>query len=550
MLNIIKTFFENRNLTIKELVSTETECGSWSYSVCLLKNNFNIYAATGIGATQEEAKLFAYQELYAKFCNKTFFLENINIAKKFIELNNLSKGYCLNPDEKMIDYDYLINLPIISHFYKTLLNNDENYISQIFEVLTDNLFIGEPYRNYDESSTIYCDPRILNRVIGNEGMSCDMTLSLAQEKSIYSFLKTQTKQMSVQQNQFEKVVLLDKNLFVNENNLKYLSAMESKGYIIYILDYSYICNSPVIGVLITNPLNYNYTIGFGCNVDIEIALHEAFNDLFTKTNNLAINNNFSIPMKHLSIAENQFLINQVINEIQLSKLPYANPNQKVFQKNYFNDLLKQFHFKVLKVENIFVVQAVNFNSDFSIGLDLETYSKMSKLTKKANIQHLMRLKKQSNIIYSKQDIHNLLSDIYDRQLVIMEEAGFDWYDGFFVGHFEKLDWLNPLPSISFITFILTDFTNYNEDIFTAFMNTPIENKVKYFMTLQSFFLENKYSANEVKQIFKTMFNIEIDDEDINNLQNSKYLFNHIFALPMHEYYNSEEYKNFISTFIL
>lgn len=550
MLNTIKTFFENRNFTVKELISTETECGSWSYSVGLLKNNFNLYIATSVRPTLEEAKLAAYQDLYVKFCNKTFFLENLIIAKKYMELNNMSKGYYLNPKEKMVDYDYLMNLPIINHFYSTLLASDKNYIAQIFEILTDDLFIGEPYSNYDNSSIIYCDPRILNRVVGNEGMSCDNILFEAQKKSVYSFLKSQTKLVSAKENQSNKITLLDKNLFTNANNIKYLTAMESKGYNIYILDYSHICESPVISVVITNPLNYNYSIGFGCNVDIEEALLEAFNDLFVSTNNLSINNNFLIPMRHLSVSENQFLINQIIDEVQMSQLDFSTPNPDVFKADYLDVLLNRFHFKVIEIDNLFVVQGIDFNSDFSVGLDLDVYTKMNKLTKKANIQHLMRLKKQANIIYSKQDIDNLLIDIYQRQISITEEAGCDWYDGFFVGHFERLDWLNPLPSMTFTTFALANFNNYSDEIFFNFINTPIETKVKYFMTLQSFFLEGKYSFDEVREIFKVMFNTDISNEDMNNLANAEYLFNNIFALPMHNYYNSEEYKNFISSFII
>ena len=60
---------------------------------------------------------------------------------------------------------------------------------------------------------------------------------------------------------------------------------------------------------------------------------------------------------------------------------------------------------------------------------------------------------------------------------------------------------------------------------------------------------NSYSNNEIKEIFKTIFNIDIDDNDIINYNNEDYIFYKVIVQPILSYYTSTEYKEMILSLI-
>ena len=548
MIQTIKDFFLEKNFSLIQSFVTKTDIDSWVCEVILKYNDFEIYRTLGVGCDKDEAILRAHLQLYMMFCHKLRFLDNLIISKKYIQQNSLTKGYNLHKNEKILSYEDIMGLPIISNFFNRLFGDNELYTKQIMNVLVDDFYIGEPFQN--DSETIYCDPRILSRVIGATGVGVGETLNEAIENGIYSFLLEDTK-IQLAKNPLEKYDILSHSLISSEKNLQYLTKANNEGYKVKIIDFSSFNNNPIIGLVLLNPNNLNYQFALGCNVDFEKALSQAFESLFLSSNSLKEDNRFITPYRELTTFDLLFTPD-ICNEINLlNKDEKDFLNTEIFNLSYLEKIKPNFSIKNIEGP-IFTVQAVNFNSHFCFGYfaDDDICSFMGNLAKKDNIIYLMRLKKQAEMIFSENEIFNLSNELYNRQEILTNDTGYTWYDGSFIGHFERLDWLNPMPSANILTSELTNLHYYDLDKIGLFSETPVQGAVKYFMSLQNMFMTGHYNKEEVGLLFKECFDIEVLEEHIEGLNNPQYLFNEFFVKPMHEYYNSEDYKNFISAFIL
>lgn len=548
MVQIIKKFFADKNLSLVSSFITKTDLNSWVCEMVLKYNNFEIYRALGTGSSEEDAILKAHLQIYMMFCHKLRFMDNLVISKKYIQQSTLEKGYGLHKNEKNISYEELMELPIIYNFFNRVFGSNETYTRQVFNILTDDFYIGEPF--VQEDQIIYCDPRILSRVIGATGVGVGVTKEEAIENGIYSFLLEEMK-MQLAKSPAEKYDYIALSAVASETNKQYLKQAEVEGYKVKIIDFSSAYCYPVIGLIVFNPHNLNYHFTFGCNVDFEKALSQAFEELFINTNSLNTDNRFFIPYRDLSVFDLFFTPN-VCNEIFLNN-DIENPsfNNEFFSSEYLNKIKSTFSIKIVDGP-IPTVQAVNFNSHFCLGYfaDDNICASMGNLIKKDNIVYLMRLKKQAELIFSDKELSNLDDDLYYRQIVLTDDTAYTWYDGNFIGHFERLDWLNPMPTTNIITTELTNFHFLNTDNIGLFSETPARDAVKYFMSLQNICMMGHYNTTEIKNFFKNAFNIDVLDEHFTGISNAQYLFKHMFVLPMHNYYNSEEYKNFISSFII
>ena len=102
---------ETRYTTV-EIITESNSCSHesklWSTRFSLRYNGKIILYANGKGVSENFAKASGYAELYERYCNRSYYLNNPFLFNKIIQDSYNEYGYYIDPKEQILTYENAI----------------------------------------------------------------------------------------------------------------------------------------------------------------------------------------------------------------------------------------------------------------------------------------------------------------------------------------------------------------------------------------------------------------------------------------------------------
>lgn len=572
---IVKSFFENRNYEIKELLNFKTEALTWTCRIEIYKNGIYILGANGKGMSEEYSLASGYAELYERFANNCNYLRNINFMRKYCELSYKDKGYYMHPDEKILSYDEVMSVNSINSMLSPMLSSKREFIEPVLNAITNDIMIGVPYININGNvdDVKYYDPRILLRVLGSVGMVAGNTTEEALNQGLSEVFEKYVDDKFF----IEKVdhwYEYDKNAITNPALKEKINAIQSAGFDIKFFDLSYNFDVPVVMSMLINPIQTNICVDFGAFPIFDIGIERVITELYQGVTSYQTHNpNIQVPYKTMdpmniinnfgnSITDATFVNEKLLTSTILVQEP--NPevytlkpgsnNKEILQ--YFIDLAEKLGISIYYKDNSLIddMKALHiFCPDLEFGKykGLQ-YTNTSNLLKKDWIIHILRLRKQIEEIL--ENPNAVMEDLFTRHNTLIQDTMFENYDGAFVGTLTFSDWLDVLDHPNeYILFSLGDLDrmsdgDVNQTNLSNCLHTIYFKGLKLLETLKIYISCGNYSLEELQNFF-ALFDVEVTEELIANINNPLYLFEHYYVKPIREYYNSDTYEEVVRSFM-
>lgn len=567
---IVQNFFHSLGLEDRVITCQESEIGTWWCHIELYQNNTLICSSNGKGITIEYNLASGYAELYERFCNKIYIYANPFTSQAYMVLSQAQKGYLFDPNEIEISYEDLLEYPFIKHFFTNYLSTNDN-ITEFFNLITNNHPLGIPFTNFnDKDKPIWIDPRVVHVTNRTKGLVAGNTLEEALNQGISEVFECYVRDLYFSK-KFDKYYILNEET-LNETNQQFLNNIRQKGYEIFLLDFSYLTNMPVIAAVLINPETSNAITNLGCFPILDIAVERCLTELYQGISSYhqAVDAHPVCPSRNKDFFRygKRYLnstteANWIFEEIFLNneKVYY---NTKVFldNKDYTNQELNQYYKKLCEDLNYHIYYYDNSLSSDMYALRIicteipqqqyEIYKFTSELLKEDYITQLKLIYSIPMYALQNRD-EDVLNSFHELRNWINNTT---YYDGYFVGNLTCADWLNPFPwqNQSQLFYGIANALNittprgvdYNE--FFAIHPVFKYNFFKY-MNLKFYNMLNRYTKEEIKQIFKTLSQSEITDEDLNNIKDELYFFKKVYCEPFREYYLSENFAQILNLYM-
>ena len=566
----IKDFFEKNNFTLQVYDLNEAESSTWYCGVKLFKGDIILQTANGKGVSKEYALASAHAELYERFCNGMTFLLNPYWVQAFTEENFNRYGYYFRKDEKKLSLDNWVNCCKRSKiFFQVLTENNDDLIYTIADFLTNGNYIGVPMKNINKEDTIYMDPRLLIRIQHSIGMAGGNTIEEALVQGISELIEKEgyNKFFNNPDAHFYSLKLEN----INDPTLKHIiDTICSKGYTLDLVDLSYTFNIPVMMSVLRDKATGNISLNFGCFPVWEIAaervLTEVYQGIKSQKENLtyleirypyrqatlkdiykSYGNAINGQLFPLSFFKNVEYVDSYNNKVYASK---DCSNEQLI--SYFNKLGQQLGYNFYYLDNslddkIHAVQILidgdNTFTNYEI-LDLT----WDKNTASSVMQRLRQIKNFYNKVLSNKklnylDILQLIDNIFYGPPTVLDILGQILVWGDFL--------ITTITGSDFQSLKLFELSQNANQTFIpqGLLNSIIYIPFKKYLTLIRYIRSNKYTEEEILNIFNNIFNFNITPEELQKCGNYSYLLNKAYVEPLRAYLNSKDYKEIINLYV-
>lgn len=524
-IEIIQNFYRQRQCVPHLVLNNQSECSTWWSKVDVYFQDELICSTNGKGTTELFSLASAYAESYERFCNRIQIYSSPIISKRLLDMNKIKYQYYINKDEILNQKTNDNFLDILKHYF----NNNQYLINCYLDIITNNQQINIPYKSIFSNQEIFCDPRILTHLNKSVGMCAGNTLEEALNQGISEICEHYVDTLYFLKNNIKTYYIIDN---IPKSLLSYIQEIKKLNYEIYIIDFSYNFNLPVIGALLINNHTYNAYLNFGSFPIIDIAIERCITELYQGI----ISYNGIYPE---GTAHNITGIPQFQNFLQ--KIQFKNYNQDIFlNNNNINnkDLLqywKKFNYNFYYYDNslskdMYALQVICpdliFSEDKGCLLEHLKVNKMFLL----------------NILQDLYNIHDyILTDNVQQILNIinqLQNTHFSQQDNIFIGNLINHDWQN-LYIIYKEKFLLND-------ILKLFKNLPLDHR--NLSSTNSVIKQNllKYNLLLTNPQILLNFQEDIGKLDINN---KKQMLYDILIYPYQQIWNSKKYEQFLTLFL-
>ena len=577
---IIEIFFKEKGFIIKENIEEE-ESGTWSNKITLFFKDIYILSSNGKGITKDYARASGYAELYERFCNNFYGLDNPFICNKIIENNiNQNKNFYLYPDEQLITWEEAISPMVIKNFISSV--GDLNKTKQYFDLIFDNKYIGKKFVGINNNEEIYLDLRLLHRCFTSSGMAAGNTLEEALNQGLSEIMEHYAISEFFKK-EMDNYYCIDLNTITNKNIKKIIDKMESLNYELYLFDLSYNFKVPVIMLLVIDKNNHNIFPQFGSFPILEIAIERVFTELYqncktlenkkTSENLIPSKNNYYEDIFYLyktCLSDCNFLYEDIFdkiiyinfkkeNDFYLKGLSYSNEEILEFIKNIFNNLNSKIYYTDMSLNKD--IKAVNIYADNLHILSTLAFSNLIKYNKNSDIiiNNLIELYSKLKQILITKEIKdketNQLMAIIQNLYIFVNNKNEELLIGFLLGSDFFSLYPNRQNKIYDFKLIMEILNRNINDILndTSFL---IRNKdTSYFLYLKSYYcffnyLKVKYDLNEINKYFKKIGLLFFLNEDYNKGINKFYLIKKVFFDNFINFYYSFELTELIKKIFL
>lgn len=541
MNNMIKQFFESKNCTISNYVITTTDIGFTEIKFNILYNGFVLYSIFETGASLEEAENKALMNAYTVFAGKANLINNLNFIEKYKAISFKQNGYYFSPNEKIVPLEEALTSNSIYNFFMTLCNNDDSHALQLVEILTNGMAITQEFKALDNiQDSIWLDPRLVYIAHGHFGLESGVSEEEALFKGVMGILNKRTIDAFYECLPTFKYQIYNLELF-NDTVKKYINKLESQGNHVYIVDMSCF-GSPTIMTVIYNDNNYNFNYSFGTHTDINQAVMESLFALYNGTCSLNDNFHYMVPFKHDEE-------DSTIDEIGLMNAEILTCiNEEIFNTSFYNSIKTDYFFITQRTSPLVATWVIDNAGISANTLRAKQISSLSKLARRNIITHLMRSQKQANEWYRSQVNGN---EIVQRIYALLEDLNSFWMDFNFLSMIQYQDWLNLLPvNGNHFIYGLQELENVNFSRINDFVNTIFYKPMKMYLTLAALIDRGCYTAEEITAIADHYFYQDLTAEELEALMTDTGNIVQTFIVnPGREYYNSEQYENFVKIFM-
>lgn len=563
-IEVIKKFFiQEKQFKIKILrCEKKANIDIWSCTLALYYNNNLILTSNGKGCSEQYALASGYSELYERFCNKVFWLNNPFIFNKVISQNYQSKNYYLHPDEKYLNYEDAI---FYIKDYISAVSDSESNPKEFFTNIFDGQFIGIPFTEINENDKIFLDPRLIYQVKYSSGMAAGNTFFEAFNQGASELCEHFISGIYLT-DPYKKYYRLNLSNIENVKLQKIIKQIENSDNDLYVYDFSYNCNLPVLMSMLVNHITKSVSINIGSFPVFEIALERVLTELYQGSGNYDyvktighIPYKSKTPIEHERInpsnttLKTSFPENLILNSIQVDSY-----NTKVFLQDnidFSNKDIYNFFINLFKKESIKMYYCNNSQSEDMYAIQLFSPNLQSFVIYRENSQVLNK-----NIIYL---FLNKFYEILKEENITTEELKiiFEIYKRFDI---EQKNLINVLINTPWLTlFNMNGNQGYPILLFLMDGNYTIDNinnildynynssyyslSQKYLL-LMKFCLLKEYSYNEIKLICQFL-GFSVNNDDILNYNNIDYLIQNICINPFKKYFKTDTYDSYFQKLI-
>lgn len=515
---IIDDFFYNRKYKVEIIEQSQSEAGTFSFGLVLYKNGKKILHSSGKGMSEMFALASGYAELYERFCNKCNFTRHPFIIKNLNEAMYKKHGYYFHPDEKELNYEYIMQYNMYNSFYTKMLHSQRN-IEAFWKIINCNdKIIGEPYYDLTNNKVVYHNLAIANRITTSGGLAAGNTVEEALNQGLSELCEHMiTDRFLLEEQDFYYVI--DPTI-LNPYLQEAISNIEKAGFKFLVFDLSYNFDMPVVMSLLINTITQNTRINVGAFPIFDIAVERVITEMYQNVKHFAIGNKIdiapqipylSIPTEELNQRRNAIGELKAFNEdILLHKIKIVQScNTKVFKTdreisnkeilNYLIDLFKSFNYSIHYIERSLCedIKAVSIlipEYDYSPGQFLDCLNNSEEKIYH-NLLSIMRLHKLANSIINNYDSPQIN---FQRFLQLQNYTmGFDNdHHGELIGALVFLDWINPIPANEAMSWLHLELDSLANS--AMLYNTIYYQPLKKFINIQNYVNTKKYSNEKIK----------------------------------------------------
>lgn len=563
---IIKKFFNDKGLEIKEIPFKREESTTWFVGIQLFYNQNLIQTANGKGMSKEFALASGYAELYERYCNKISYTNNPFITKRVLDLHYKKYGYFLDPKEKIISVEDALQY---DQDFCRATDGPPGALKNFFSYMYDNQFIGVPYENIlDPDEKIYYDLRLLSQIRSSTGMAAGNNFYEAFNQGFSEVLEHYITGLYLY-DPYDVYYEIDCNSIKNKRLQESIQAIKDHGTDIHFYDFSYNCGFPVIAGVAINKKSYAINIHFGVFPIFEIALERTITELYQGAATLdyfrpdgQIPWKSNAPLFHYgTCSTGTGLINSFPEQI-FTKTKIIKEPSSIFLKDredYSNKDLFEY-FKKLCIKNDIKVYYRNnsYTEDmYAISIICPnfpglTYYQLNGLCENRKVVYdfvysLYTFSKNIieknytdfNLLYKLLKIDSQLKNDVNSVNLVGQLSHDNWLLLFNLKKYATLDSINKL-------FRMRDCDASTRDILY-----DIPDECKYlaykYVTLYRYSKFGLYSKEEIKNIGK-IFSFEYTDEDFENSTNIEYIVDKIFFTSLNKKYKDIKFFEILSEY--
>ena len=556
-INIIKQFFQDKKLVIKEEHFIQSEVNTYSCGYSLYYNNKRILHTNGKGITKEFCQASGLSELYERFCGSINYFDLSPITYSLINNNG-------NNDIQDIYLQKLYQLHSIKSI-NFIFNN--NFNITLYYSCNQKKYINKNYQ-------------AIRYYLGTTGLATGNTIEEALVQGCSELFERYTIEQFFQKEQSEYFYLKKENL--NSILKEKITLMEQAGYNVKLYDLSYNFNTPVCMLFIINKKTHQFYYNFGSAPIFDIAAERSITEMYQGHFNLIDQHSINIITKtekdkqinafqqfHSSISDHHYLY--IPDWLLLKSKEINHYNTMIFlnkEKEYNNQTLFNHLIDIGKINNLNFayrdisisdkIKAIHIiNEDLIYTYTRDIYHNSNNINNynnyiTATILIINKLKYYCNNIVSNLELENDLNNL----LNIINKLNINIYDFFNFGFFNNR--INQIFNPYSLTNIgLSDTTYQNiyyiytgqyENIDFPQNNIFKEKYELYFLYLS--YLDLGYNEEKIKNILSQLnYNITYIKNNFQQMTAIE-VIKYIFIDTLYEIYNSNEYKEFLKMIII
>lgn len=558
---IIKDFFEKKGFTLDLEHEGASEAGTYSCHIKLFFEGDFIMFSNGKGVTRDLALASGYAEMYERFCNGMKSFTQKNFYHKVKEVCEKTFGYKIHPQEKQLTYEQaVLEENNVNNYYSVASNYNEKIKERIVRTLTNDEFIGLPYKNVLTNDIKYIDPQLVLRFDNSTGMCAGNTYEEAFNEGFSEILERYCYIDLFGSEGLEKYHVVDLTKIENEILREKAENIKKAGYDFYLVDMSYEYGLPVIMGLLVNTRDHFCRLNFGSFPIFEVAamrtITEAYQnvDSFKKYEDL-----IQVP------AEKNFNLSTFLKEngTGLSAAAFAPAHfftriEQIdsYNKNFYMDVNSTpkeiyeyyMHFIAENDLNVWVIDNSLMKEVFSLHIYVDNLSysyPMDYLVEYNDINYrylfdqMEIMKKYEYMMY---DISPNFQDIdhFDVEILLAKDIGTSlvtllMYSQTIYPYFIDFD--------PFIRIVL-DMDELNSGtIVRKYCWTFLFPYCKRYYTIRRY-VDSNYSYEEMLPIMEKLGIKNFSKEEYEHAADLNYLLRKILIEPCWNYYHSDRYEKF------
>lgn len=562
-INIIKSFFANKNYTIIEEMNLAKNVDLWSAHLILFYEDKSILTSNGKGLSKEFCLASAYGELYERYCNRIFAIANPFVINDLMKESYQKYGYYLSKDEKTLSYNEAIE-PLLD--FVNIVEDCPGQAEYLFKTITNNQFIGIPYASiHDEKKQLFLDPRILLRAWSSTGMAAGNSFQEAFNQGMSEVFEHHATGLFFER-KIKQFYQLNLNNIQNKTLLNIIKKIQQAGNDLYIYDLSYNLNIPVLCAVLVNHHNHGVSVNFGSFPYFDIALERILTEMYQGVKDFDFiklegqkpyRNRYSDDTE-APYAGSATLKDSIPEEIFLNYQMVEYPNEEIFLfgENKNNDIIYNYYKELSQKNNIEVYYRDYSQCSEVCAIQIFTpyYSAL------ADYRIVFKnISNKNNVFYFCVEYYKLLENIFkgnynfeDVIKLTQRLMKFNSFESWAVLYLFGRSWEYLGIEQGHSCLYLSEFILYNKldnmddylrDTIDSFLFYPPLNK---FIILYKYINSKKYSKEEIFNIFRYL-KINLTELDFQNYNNKEYLIKEIFYNPLHSFYNSITYSSFLDS---